>query len=153
VSEENKLSKKYRLSWKGVLFASEALLYEDADTPRFLLIPILVFLYLPKLFLSYLEVSDQGINLFYWPNYRINVSWQEVNRLGKAIFLGRQSSDVLYLRKGPEEGIPSLIDRHRGFREKRIIPLSDFRGWPDGDLYNDLMRYIPNIIQENQINS
>jgi hypothetical protein len=60
---------------------------------------------------------------------------------------------VLYIRKGPEEGIPSLIDRQRGFREKRIIPLSDFRGWPGGDLYNHLMIYIPNIIQENQINS
>ena len=63
------------------------------------------------------------------------------------LFIGKKSSDALYL-KGSEAGV---IDRHQGLRKKRVIPLSDFRGWPDGELFNDLMRYIPDIIQENHI--
>ncbi len=137
----------HRLGWKGILFSSGALLYADAEAPRILMVPILLFLYIPKLVLSYLKVSDEGIELHYWPNYRFNVQWDEIERLGKAIVIGERTIDILYVRTGDREGTAAAVDRRRGIREKRIIPLSDFRGWPAGALYNELVRFIPEIMQ------
>jgi hypothetical protein len=136
----------HRLSWKGVLFSSEALLYAAPDTPQFLLMPILIFLYLPKLFLSYLRISDSGIELFYWPNYRQKTSWENIERLGEVFYLEKFTQQALYLRS--ESGEKVDIKREKGLREKLIIPLSDFRGWPTGTLYDELQKHIPHILRE-----
>ena len=137
---------RYRLNWKGILYSSEGLLFAGSEPSWVLTIPILLFLFFPKLIFSYLMVSDEGIELLYWPNYRLKSSWEELENLGKVTVIGNLTSDVLYLRGETGEANGVEINRHRGIQEKCIIPLSDFRGWPKGQLYTDLLRFIPDII-------
>ena len=110
---------KYRLSWRGVLFSSEALLYADANTPRILIFLILLFLYLPKLLFSYLAVTHDGIHIHYWPNYHHKVTWDEIDRIGKVMLYKRIPSDALYLHSEHGESFGQEIDRYHGIREKR----------------------------------
>ena len=138
---------KYRLSWKGVLFSSEALLYANPDTPQILLIPILFLLYLPKLFLSYLKISKDGIELYYWPNYRLKTSWNEINRLGKVSYFGKFTHDALFIHDTSGKLVNTDLNRQIGIRKKIIIPLSDFRGWPGEDLINELVKHKPDIMK------
>lgn len=130
-----------------MLYISEALLYADADTPQFIMLPILLFLFLPKLIFSYLETSPTGIKIHYWPNYLLQVGWDEIGHLGKASFLGRRYCDALYIRGIPSEDQPKEISRQQGIQEKRMIALSDFKGWPRGRLYQVLSRNIPQILE------
>ena len=140
----------YRLNLKGILFSSEALLFADSESSWVLTIPILLFLFIPKLTFSYLMVSDEGIELLYWPNYRIKSTWDMIDHLGKVTVIGSLTSDVLFLRGETEETSAVGMNRHRGIKERRIIPLSDFRGWPKGQLYSDLLRLIPDIIKRSE---
>ena len=140
----------YRLNLKGILFSSEALLFADSESSWVLTIPILLFLFIPKLIFSYLMVSDEGIELLYWPNYRIKSTWDMIDHLGKVTVIGSLTSDVLFLRGETEETSAGGMNRHRGIKERRIIPLSDFRGWPKGQLYSDLLRLIPDIIKRSE---
>jgi hypothetical protein len=142
------LMTKFRLSWKGIMFISEALLYADADTPQFIILPIIVFLFLPKLFFSYLETSSTGIEVHYWPNYHLRVEWDEMGRLGKASFLARSNCDAIYLRNPQGETDSGEITREVGIYQKRLIALSDFRDWPKGGLRQELVRFIPEIMGE-----
>jgi hypothetical protein len=135
---------RHRLNWKGMLLLSESLLYADPDTPWILMLPILVFLYLPALFLSYLKLSDAGVELFYWPGFRLNSSWEDIERLGYVTLLGKIPHDALFIKSNPEQ--MQTVSRQKGIREKRIIPLSDFRGWPEGYLLSELKRYIPELL-------
>jgi hypothetical protein len=139
---------KFRLSLKGVMFISEALLYADADTPQIIMLPIILFLFIPKLIFSFLETSLDGIRVHYWPNYHIRVGWQMIDRLGKASFLGKTNCDALHLRN--LQGKPSAyeISRHAGIQQKRLIALSDFKGWPNGDLHQELVQFIPEIVDK-----
>jgi len=138
----------YRLSWKGVLYSSEALLYSTPDTPSFILIPILFLLYLPKLLFSYLQITESGIKLFYWPNYRLTANWEEIEQLGQITYMRKYTQDALFIRGIDGKSITQDLDRHRAIQEKKVIPLNDFRGWPDGDLSNELKQFIPTIVNK-----
>jgi hypothetical protein len=127
-----------------MLLTSEALLYADADTSWILMVPVLIFLYLPSLFLSYLKVNEEGIELLYWPSYRLKSSWDEISHLGNVTLLGKIPFDALYLKKSEQE---RGVSRHRGIRKKWIIPLGDFRGWPEGELYEQLQIYLPRFFE------
>jgi hypothetical protein len=129
------------------LFISEALLYAGADTPQFIMLPILVFLFLPKLFFSYLETSPDGIRVHYWPNYHFQAAWDEIGRLGKASFLGKSNCDALYLKKVRGENSPEVMSRQSGIQQKQLVALSDFGGWPGGRLHQVLSWYIPQILE------
>lgn len=135
----------YRLNWRGVAYSFYPLLYADSNTPGCLLIPLLVLLFLPRLLLSYLEVSPQGLELLFWPTFRIPVCWDEVERLGKCTFWGKITCDALYLKNPSRPKSETIIDRERGLLQKQIIPLSDFRGWPEGGLAENLQRYCPRL--------
>lgn len=130
-----------------MLFISEALLYADADTPQFIMLPIIIFLFIPKLVFSYLEVISTGIKVRYWPNIRYQAGWQEIERLGKATFLGKANCEALYLRTAQDETSRDLVPRQQGIQTRRLIALSDFRGWPKGRLYQELSRHIPQILE------
>ena len=139
---------KFRLSFKGVMFISEALLYADADTPQIIMLPIILFLFIPKLIFSYLETSPDGIKVHYWPNYNLRVGWEIIGRLGKASFLGKSNCDVLYLRDSQSEPPLDEISRQNGIQQKRLVALGDFKGWPKGGLHQELVRFIPEIVDE-----
>ena len=138
-----KKESRHRLNWKGMLLSSESLLYADPDTPWILMLPILILLYLPSLFFSYLKVNEEGLELFYWPRYRLKSSWEGIKYLGEVTLLGKIPHAALYLKDA--EPTQSL-SRHQGIRKKWIIPLGDFRGWPDGSLSQELSMYIPDLL-------
>ena len=137
-------TRTYRLGWRGILYHSDAWLYLTPDTPGCLVIALLVGLYIPSLFLSYLKVSPEGLELSYWPTYRIRLSWQDVERVGKCKALGVFPCDALYLDRAEARERNATI-REWGLAKRCIVPLSDFRGWPTGELAKDLRRYLPQL--------
>ena len=141
---QNNEERIHRLGWKGILFQLDPLLYADPDTPGFLLFPIMVGLFIPRLFLSYLKVSAEGLILHYWPRYTIRLKWEEIDRLGKCRFLGFIPCDALYLKMAEAQTKNARL-REWGLAKKCIIPLSDFRGWPNGSLAESLKKYIPSM--------
>jgi hypothetical protein len=134
----------YRLGWKGILYNSDAWLYLQPDVPGLLLLLLMVALYLPSLFLSYLKVSSSGMELHYWPYYRVFVRWDEIDRIGLCRALLVFPCEALYLNKAEAKEKNATI-REWGLVKQCIVPLSDFRTWPDGELKRDLQRYIPHI--------
>ena len=137
----------HKLGWKGILFQFDPLLYADPDTPGWVLFPIMVGLFIPRLFLSYLKVSADGLILHYWPKHTTQVKWEQIARLGRCRFLGFIPCDALYL-KMPEAQTKNAALREWGLAKKCIIPLSDFRGWPNGKLAENLKNRIPSIMSE-----
>ena len=133
---------RHRLNWRGMLLSSETLLYADPDTPWILLVPILIFLYLPSLFFSYIKTSADGIELYYWPRYRVKAKWEDIDRLGEVTLLGKIPHEALILKNAEPT---QALSRHQGIRKKWIIPLGDFRGWPEGKLQQALTKYKPDL--------
>ena len=136
----------YRFGWKGILFNSDSWLYLQPDTPGLLIAILMIVLYIPSLFLSYLKVSATGLELHYWPLYREFASWEEIDHLGvcKAIIIF--PCDALYLKHAAALEKNAKI-REWGLAKRCIIPLSDFRAWHSGELRRDLERYIPHVFQ------
>jgi hypothetical protein len=143
---EQRSTRIYRLGWRGMLYHSDAWLYLAPDTPGCLVLALMVGLYVPSLFLSYLKVSPDGLELHYWPTYRVRVAWQEVERVGKCKLLGLFPCEALYLNRAEARGRKATI-REWGLAKRCIIPLSDFRGWPAGGLAEDLRRYVPHVFE------
>ena len=136
----------YRFGWKGVLFNSDAWLYAESGTPGLLFAVLFIALYIPSLFLSYLKVTTTGLELHYWPLYRVFAAWDEVERLGTCKALIVFSCDALYLKR-PAAAEKNAKLREWGLAKKCIVPLSDFRAWPSGELRADLLRHIPHVFQ------
>jgi hypothetical protein len=136
----------FRLGWKGVLSTAEWLLYADSDLSLWIFLPLFFFLFLPRLFLSYLRLSSQGVEIHYWPNYRESYSWSEIEHLGQCRTMGVMTCEALYLHHTSSASDHEIISRTAGLKQKRLIPLSDFRGWSHGRLARVLTRFIPEII-------
>ena len=134
----------YRFGWKGVLFHSDSWLYIQPDSSSFLLAILMIVIYIPSLFLSYLKVSSTGLELHYWPLYRVCVDWDEIDRLGKCRALVVFPCDALYLKRAEASGKNAKI-REWGLSKQCIIPLSDFHAWSSGELLGDLECYIPQV--------
>ena len=134
----------YRLGWKGILFHSDSWLYIQPDSPVFILVILMIVLYIPSLFLSYLKVSSSGLELHYWPLYRVFVVWGDIDRLGKCKALNIFPCDALYLNRAEATEKNAQI-REWGLSKQCIIPLSDFRAWSSGELLSDLQRYVPQV--------
>ena len=141
---QNNKGKKYKLGWKGIFYQLDAWLYATPDTPGFILIPIMVGLFIPRLYLSYLKVSTEGLTLHYWPGYQIQVKWEDIDHLGKCRFLGIIPCDALYLKRDEAKDKKAII-RGWGLAKKCIIPLCDFRGWPKGELAENIKTHVPHI--------
>ena len=143
-SVEQCSTRTYRLGWRGILYHSDAWLYLAPDSPGCLAVALMVGLYIPSLFLSYLKVSPDGLELCYWPTYRLCVAWQDIERVGKCKLFGIFPCDALYLDR-PEARARNAVLREWGLAKRCIVPLSDFGGWPAGKLAKDLRRCIPHV--------
>lgn len=111
----------YKLDWKGILYHSVAWLYLQPGTLEFLILFLMIILYIPSLFLSYLKVSSDGLELRYWPLYKQLITWDEIDRIGKCRALIIFPSDALYLkREGVRERNASI--REWGLAKKVLYP-------------------------------
>ena len=115
-------SHTYRLGWKGILCAAEPLLYGDSDPSLWIILPILLLLFVPRLFLSYLKVGPAGLELRYWPGYRVQVPWSDIDRLGKCRALGVMRCDALYLQRSSPATEAEVLSRTHGL-QLNLLPL------------------------------
>ena len=93
----------------------------------------------------YVQVSDEGIEYRYWPNWWVRARWEDVDRLGEyRSFLGIRH-DVLWLHRAE---FPGRVKRPPWGADQPFIPLSTFRGWPKGALATDLRQRAPQLFEE-----
>lgn len=100
---------------------------------------------------SYLRVGPTGLEIYWHPGNTIKVDWKEVIRLERKRHFGVIPSDVLYVDRPvfTETTKPIFLTRQaKEYYEKQKlgIPLRLYNGWPDGQLKEELTKYIPQII-------
>lgn len=135
----------YRLNMGGMLRHPNLWDASATGSQGCLTTALLLLLYLPSLLRSYLRVSPEGLELYYWPLYRLRAAWPEVVRLGTCKMLGLFPCDALYLDR-PESQAREAFVREWGLAKRCVVPVGDFRGWPAGPLAADVGRYIPHIL-------
>ena len=125
------------------------LLSLHSDTPGCFW-PLVLLCWVPELLLSYLKVSPAGLEVRYWPFYRLCARWEEVDRIDKHRVLGVFASDALFLKQAAPLGSRSILGPELWLRprlDQRLVVLNDFRGWQDGRLAEDLRLYIPDVME------
>jgi hypothetical protein len=104
---------------------------------------------------SYLRVGPAGLEIYWHPGNAIEVAWQEVIRLERKRHWGVIQSDLLYVDR------PIFTDKRKPifltekikehFEKQRLgIPLRLYNGWPNGQLEEELNKYIPQIIAKGE---
>jgi hypothetical protein len=139
----------YRVGWRGLLSLPLLLLSLGNDTPGCFL-PLVLLCWVPELLLSYLKVSSAGLEVRYWPFYQLRARWEEVDRIDKHRVFGIFPSDALFLKQAAPFGSCSILGRELWLRprlDQRLVVLSDFSGWQDGRLAEDLRLYIPDVME------
>ncbi len=138
---------EYRIGRRGWLhYPSSLLRLEDSSPPwiSWLCIPLVLRHASKQVSCSYLRISPAGLKLFYWPNYQLELGWDQVDRIAprKVLFSTRH---LLYLKEKASFGSRTMRGQVLGWGPQRFICLSDFEGWPEGGLAEDLERYAPQL--------
>ncbi|HWR59463.1 MAG TPA: hypothetical protein VN328_11310 [Thermodesulfovibrionales bacterium] len=101
-------------------------------------------------FLSYLRVSQDGLECNLWPTYHIQCSWNDVQAITKRYEI--MDGDVMVLCKAAEIGRPitTSLRKKLGLGTQYFIPLDVLDGWPAGKLADTIRYYAPQLfdIQE-----
>lgn len=100
---------------------------------------------------SYLKTDPTGLEIYWYPNYAIRVSWQEVLRFERKEYFGIIPYEVLYVDRPiyPKERPVIYLSQSIKERVEKLrleIPLRCYQGWPHGDLERELQQYIPQIM-------
>jgi hypothetical protein len=103
---------------------------------------------------SHLKTAVSGVELFWYPNTRLSIGWNEILRLKCERILGLFPSDVLVVDRPmyPEEFKTRAVFLTPGIRrtlesKKMEIHLQAYEGWPEGKLRDEMEKYIPDIIR------
>ncbi len=106
-----------------------------------------VLLTLGVTFLTYLEVSQQGIAYYKWPSYGIRCSWEGAQRLEQRRSLGFLRYEALVVQNPQYFGWRWVLGLRDRLRLKRpdFIPISDMVGWPNAELALILAEKLPGI--------
>ncbi|MGA7193672.1 MAG: DUF4870 domain-containing protein [Anaerolineales bacterium] len=99
-------------------------------------------------FFSFIKISPNGLEQKHLLDKHIRCTWSDVDRLGKYFLF----YDVIYLNSYERIGSSfSLNSIFRFLRPKQgFIFLSGYEGWSDGELANELKRYIPKLFEDEQ---
>ncbi len=97
---------------------------------------------------SFLKTSPTGMEYRRWPNYGLRCQWEDVERRGVSRVLGFIPNEVLYLKKAEPVGwqLTMSLRQRLGLRQRLVVPLTGMQGWPNGQLAEELRRYIPEIM-------
>jgi hypothetical protein len=108
------------------------------------LVPIGRFLF------SYLKISQHGLEYRYWPFYGLRCAWNDVDRLGTYRSLGFIPREVLYLKRAEPIRWQATMKLRQilGLSTQYFIPLTGIKGWPDGELANELRQRMPHLFDE-----
>lgn len=94
-----------------------------------------------QFFASYLLLSDEGIAERRWPGSKKLIPWDKVVNVRKFSTLGFFKSDVLVYKENRRVSSLETKEVLNGFT------LSDFAGWPKGDLADELRRIRPQVFK------
>lgn len=136
---------EYRIGRRGWLNYPLSVLELGDVSP--LWIPLALLASFREVSRSYLRISPAGMELFYWPNHRLQASWDQMDRIEqrKVLFSTRH---LLYLKENASFGSRTIRGQELGLGSQRFISLSDFQGWPEGQLAEDLRRYVPHLFAQ-----
>ncbi len=97
-------------------------------------------------FFSYIKISSVGIEQKHFPYKHIRCDWADIDKLDKYLLL----TDVIYLNSFKVVGVSlSLKSPFRLLRPKQgFISPTGYRGWPDGQLADDLKQYAPKLFND-----
>lgn len=140
----------------------------DSDEVIFLVLFLVFFVGGPLLlglifetiryFLSYLIISQNGIEYRHWPITWHRIKWEDVERIVETKWLGLSWGDVIYIKDAEIIGTPlwPWINRQLGWKPDYSIYLSNRKrkklyGWPDGPLANDLRKYAPHLFNSEEL--
>lgn len=112
---------------------------------------VVIFMALSLIGLSYifarLALSSTGIEYHRWPLPGVTCSWNEVDRVWTGEIAGKHVALLVTRKRQPGKEI-RLGSSTIGSSSYQSIPLSDFQGWSDGALKEDLSLYLPNLFAE-----
>lgn len=102
---------------------------------------------------SYMKTDSTGLTLYWHPNQTLNIRWDEVLRLERKKFLSIFPYEELYVDRpfffGKHKPIYLTENIKKHFEQKKFsIPLRLYMGWPKGKLAEELIRFIPDIINK-----
>ena len=100
--------------------------------------------------LSHLKTGPSGLEIYWHPGRQLTLGWNEVLRL-ECRRIGPFSFETLFVDRSILTMMTNLIFLSEGdrriFESRRLgIPLWTYRGWPAGDLADDLKRYVPQVV-------
>jgi hypothetical protein len=94
---------------------------------------------------GYLKVSPSRMEYWYWPVFGMRGNWDDVDVLVRDRPLSILAFDHLRFTRGDFFGWPPALRLARTLRLRYTIPLSQFEGWPEGPLANDVRRFAPQL--------
>lgn len=117
-------------------------------------IPALAFLQvilsIGRITLSYLQVTDKGLEYSLWPLRIIRCTWDDVERIKKPAspFQG----EVLILKKADVLGTHTMFnfkkDKIGATENLPFIPLYQVSGWKNGELRTELEKHAPHLFAD-----
>lgn len=78
--------------------------------------------------------------------------WSEVEKIQQVSINGKPNATLLIRRREPGREI-SLGAGKLGSARYKGVTLSGFRGWPEGNLANELKHYIPDLFDAKVLNN
>jgi hypothetical protein len=104
---------------------------------------------------TYLRISATGLEYSVGSLWGLRCQWKDVESISTHRTLGF-SNDLLDLQNAERLG-KAWVWQLRSFLQRMVfkparlsIPLSDFEGWPDGELAQDLRHYAPQLFEGNK---
>ena len=92
-----------------------------------------------------LTVTADGLTYRRWPLPAIEAGWSDCERISKGQVAGSSEATMLVRRETP--GREFTMGRSvLGLRNHKMIPLSDFRGWVEGRIPQEIARYAPQLL-------
>jgi hypothetical protein len=106
-----------------------------------IILSILLMLLIGEVMFSYLQVSPEGIQYRFWPFYYLEFDWDDIESITQSRLLGIFPYDSMNVTVTNRSGYATTAVL------KQSISLTDFQGWPKGQLAATLREYAPHLFE------
>ena len=98
--------------------------------------PVLFYLHIKK---SHFTVTPAGIDYSFWPSVSLQANWDQVSAISRNRYLFLLNLDVIKLKAFTKTGLNWL--------PFGMVHLSYFEGWPEGELADEIEKYVPQFFE------
>jgi hypothetical protein len=105
------------------------------------ILSILLMLLVGEVMFSYLQVSPNGIEYRLWPFYHLEFQWDDIESIKQSRLLGVFPYDSMTVVTTNRSSYSTTTVLNQS------ISLSDFQGWPKGELAATLREYAPHLFE------